>query len=171
MSCSEMRCFKWRTADLCPGSGNDLEFRCVLRRRNQEEDAIIPNHVQDFAMMRSPGYDKKKPSYYNSNFCIYNISLSCSHGQRVELTARDSSLSDNVDYLWLSERPQEYITRDRIANYREEINAHSFLVVLWTNRKTCRGKFEIEAQCSGEPITIEPQDSLEPGSGDNLTSN
>ena len=154
--CSEMRCYKWRTAEVCPGPLGHL--RCKLTRRVEAETDIIPDNVQDFAVMRSPGYDRRRPKYFNRSFCVYNISLSCLYGQTVELTSKgsvQSPLEDGVDYLWFSEpltrSRLEYITGNRIDNFRDEINAHSFLAVLWSNKNECHGRFQIEARCSGEP--------------------
>lgn len=166
-------CFKWRMADRCPGPDTEkLGLRCMYKHHKSRnvhkyEHAIEPENVQEIAVMKSPGYkeNKEKPSYLNNNFCIYNISLSCSDGETVQLIGRNSTgFNDNLDYLWFSEQlmrsGQHNVYRDSIVNFRDEINAHSFIAVFWTSYKNDKGKFQIEARCSGEPIPVSQVEPL-----------
>ena len=162
---STMKCFKWRTAELCK-TGHHL--RCSLRDRSSvEEDVVVGPHDLS-ATLFSPSYNRKRnPFYLNNNFCIYNISLNCP-GELVSLTSKltDYGLSDGdtcQDYLWFDTssngHPQK-ICGDGIIDFRDSLHTQSFIGVLWSNKDNSEGKYEIEARCTGHPIlTTEPESS------------
>ena len=164
-----MRCFRWRLADEC---GPDNKLKCSLRNRNNLNQPLETDSYRTEVTLRSPGFERKNPGYYNKNFCIYNISLDCPE-EMVELipTKRTTQLSDPTDncrdYLSFhtdSHRlPLTELCGEEVGDYLaySTIPSSSFYGVLWSNDDDYeRGQYEIVAKCKIPDIQ---------GSGDNDT--
>ena len=153
-----MKCFKIRTAEGCT-QGNVLH--CSMRSRSRqinEDRLLVVGALQQSVTMYSPGHDQSRPYYFNRNFCIYNISLTCP-GEVVTLDSNPNTLplSDNdtcEDYLWFKASSSRGISYDRkvcgnqIVNFNATMTANSFLAILWTNGDNSAGRFKIEAMCN-----------------------
>lgn len=148
--CSTVKCFRVRFADQC---GANDELRCALRHRINLDNKAITDSYYSEATFRSPGFFRRRPAYYNRNFCIYNISLTCPEEiVNVEQTV-STGLSDTEDYLSFhtgsKRKPVKVLNMEKLQNSRSfTIPSASFYAVLWSNNdKIDGGKFEIKATC------------------------
>ena len=160
MSFSTVKCFRWRVARQC--ETRQSQVRCSLKHRPNLDVILETNHEQSVTFT-SPGFHRQnttepKGAYYNRNFCIFNISLSCQE-ELVELkpSERTNSLSDADtcrDYLSFHATSTPYPNfklcgREIMDTTKYQIIPSStFYGVLWTNDNQNEwGRFEIEASC------------------------
>lgn len=163
---STMTCFKWSTK-MCLNTEGADEI-CKLSPKPKLNMAIMPKDEEQSRTFFSPGIHRNRN--YNRIFCIYNVTLKCP-GRQAILSAKERTLpfGENCgDYLAIYTDPSNPIPKEKVCgneidpNFKMTLNSNTFLAILWTNRKTSSGKFEIEAKC-GDMI----QDHDE-GSGDML---
>lgn len=160
-SYSTVKCFRWRIARQC-GDNDDI-IKCSLKHRVRLDKILEPTNQGQSVTLLSPGFHRynttdPKGAYYNRNFCVFNISLSCPE-EMVELkpSARTNTLSDAhncQDYLSFhihsTPNPLFKLCGSEIMDQTEYsvIPSSSFYGVLWSNdNKTEKGRFEIEAKC------------------------
>ena len=168
-----MKCFKWKTAEECQstrGPQSSQHVKCSLKHRARAEEEIEVGLDDRSATLYSSNYNRtSRPFYLRKNFCIYNISLDCP-GEIVSLTSKltnpEYGLSDKntcEDYLWFSTSSNgdpKKICGDDIIGFSDNLLTRSFLGILWSNEKNSKGKFQIEARCTGHTIsTTEPESS------------
>ncbi len=156
--CSTVKCFRWRVARQCGDLQN--EVRCSLKHRVALNDILEPSNDEQSVTFTSPGFERQTPTgaYYNRNFCIFNISLSC-QSDMVQLTPLDRTtpLSDAdtcQDYLSFHTQTNPILLyklcgpqiTDR-TKY-QTIPSSNFYAILWTNdNQKESGRFEINAYC------------------------
>ncbi len=154
-SVSSVRCYKWVLGDLCyPIPSTRL---LITSKKRVSQNQKLVTSISKSVTFRSPdkNFDsQRKGRYFNSMFCLYNISVpNCMNNSVIlQSTSGDHSLfDDGKDYLYFDFGQVTFkVTGDSVGSLSENVPTSSFYAVLWTDAtpKTDWGKFEIEAACN-----------------------